>query len=351
MIGLPADQHLFLADTNPPEEGQDSWLWDVWFRLLEAEENEVDVRELPLKRQLARVDFDLSDNIFDPPDRIEELKARYAHDPDIYARYIEGRWIQSSEDALFYKVFRQGVHVVGEIETKLNSDPEIMVPEPNCFELITGWDLGVTNSAAVIAEKTYRDEPITDSEGKQTTHRVPVIKFLDELVITDEVFDMRDFVKEVCKRMDFWQDITGRGDKILWRAWSDRSAWDMRDPVHNRYHHQIVYEASEGRIVLTAAERGPGSVAQRVDLWKKLLFDERLFFSASKCPKLIEMNKSMKRGKSSIAVIQKGSKHKHPFDAASYLVASECLEDLQRQNTLSMFSKRKQESSLVSVSV
>jgi hypothetical protein len=62
------------------------------------------------------------------------------------------------------------------------------------------------------------------------------------------------------------------------------------------------------------------------------------------------MNKSLKRGTSTVAIIAKGSRHKHPFDAGRYLVASECHEELNR-SLIHSLRKERTESALVSVPV
>lgn len=351
LMGLAPDKHLFLADTNPDDPGH--WVYHVWFELLNLDPDEVPEEERALYDQLGRVDFDLADNIFDPQQRIDELKARYWHDQDLYSRYIDGKWTTATEDALFYKVFSAQRHVVGEISSPANKEPEIMVPEEGCFELFTGSDLGVTNSAAVVAEKVYRDETV-DANGKSVVKRVPCLKFLDELVRTGEVFSMDEFVMEWVQLLDFWEQILQKPGRIRWTHWSDRSAFDFRETVSNRYHHQIVYDASNGRIILQAADRGPGSIAQRVDLWRKLLFEDRLWFSADRCPKLILMNKSIKRGTSKMQVIAAHSLHKHIFDAASYMAASEFGDELQRQVVRDFIAQRRMnntESQVVAVSL
>lgn len=357
LLGLLSSKHLFLADTNPSDEGVESWIYKVWFELLDAEREDVDPAELALRDNLARVDFHISDNIFDTPERIAELKAKYYHDPDLYARYIDGKWVTASEHALFYTVYRSQIHEVGEIETASNKEPDTMIPEENCFELLGGWDLGVSNSAFAIAERTYRiekreigvDVEASDpsEKGKIIESKVAIFKFLDELIITGEVFSMDDFVLEALKKRTYWERLVGR--KILWKDWSDRSAFDARDAVTSRYHHQIVFEASGGKITLQAADRGPGSIAQRVDLWRKCLFDERIFFSRTHCPKLIQMNKSIKKGTSSVAIIQKGSVHKHGFDAASYIVSSEIPEELNREVIRNLLAQRRKPESQVAV--
>lgn len=343
LLGLPANEHLFLADTNPSDEGEASWIYQVWFTLLNMDAEAVPPEDRALRDNLGRMDFDISDNIFDTSERIAELISKYHHDPDLYARYIEGQWVTASEDALFYKVYRPGFHEIGEYETPANKEPVMMVPEEGCIELLSGWDLGVTNSAVVIAEKviTKRLLPNPGKPGELIEKDVPILKFLDELVLVGEDFLMEDFVLEFLKKRAFWEMVCGRPGRILWTNWSDRSAFDFVEPVTKRYHHQIVYDASGGLIQLQAADRGPGSVLERVDMWRKFLFDERLFFSRTKCHKLITMNKSIKRGTSRISVISTGSVHKHPFDAGSYIAASEFPNELQRQVVANIIAQRR----------
>lgn len=171
MLGLPPDKHLFLADTNPSDDGTKSWIYQVWFELanidLTSPENIESLKNGPLRITpeqlkfmqflqplLQVVEFTLDDNTLIEPERIDQLKAMLASNPDLWARYVEGKWVTASLDALFINVFRPGVHVVGEIETPGNTNPMIMVPEAECFELYTGWDLGVTNSAGGIDRKS-----------------------------------------------------------------------------------------------------------------------------------------------------------------------------------------------------
>lgn len=352
LIGLASDKHLFLADTNPSDEGVESWIYKLWFELLDMEDDQVPIEFAAIKHNLARMDFEIADNVFDTPERIAELISKYSFDEDLYARYIKGEWVTATEDALFYKVFRPSFHVRGEIETAGNKEPEVLVPEEGCHELYTSWDPGVTNSAVVIAEKHWVEVG---------SNKVGILKFLDEIVITGEVHRLEELTIAVMKRMVFWEEVVGRPGRVAWTHHSDRSVFDSHSPDSSRFYHQIIFEASylaiqnheiavTAPIVLQGLERGPGSISQRVDLWKKLLFDERLFFSANYCPKLIKMNKSIKRGTSSVQVVSTHSIWKHVFDAASYLCMAEFSEDLTRACILNMMKQRRNsESRIVSV--
>lgn len=361
MPHLSADQHLFLADTNPDLDlGQESPWYKLWYELRNATTDEELERFYPdvppeilkpLRDRLKLIEFTIDDNLSLSDQKKKELMADFAHDTDLTAAYYYGRWVTASTDALFFKVFRPLVHVIGGASTAPDEDVEIMVPEEGCIELCTGWDPGASvNSAAVIAEKTYRTEVVKDTSGKERELRLPVIKHLDELVIVDTPHDIGDFVLQFIEKMKFWEELMQRPGKVMWRHWSDRSVLDMREPTHSKFFHQLIFEASNGMINLMAADRGPGTVGQRVDLYRKLLFDDRLFFSRERCPWLIQSVKSLKRGTSEVAVIAKGQRWKHAWDASSYMVSSECYDELQKSVLMSL-RKVKSGSTLVSVPV
>lgn len=377
MIGLASDKHLLLACTNPSDEGEASFIYHLFFNVLDLPEKDVDPAERPLRKHIARVDFTLDDNIFDSQDRKDELKAKYHHDHDLEARYIYGKWTTSSEDALFHEVFREGVHVVGQKETPGNKNPETLVPSDECFELVTGWDPGGRNCAAGIAEKQMvkakflwpqlfksgtippidPDESIGFAGLKSTPpakvamspdKEFPIFKFLDELVLVAEDFRMEDFVEQFVEKMDFWENVMGKKGRVAWRHWSDRSAFEATVPFADRFWYEMIYEISGGRISLMAERGNRGAVSARVDLWRKMLWEQRLWFSAAKCPQLILMNKSIKKGATVGTVIQKGSPWKHSFDWASYLTSSEAYDELAKSIRVNI--RKRHENSLVSVS-
>lgn len=362
MPHLTEHQHLFVCDTNPDLDlGQESPWYKIWYELRSAETDEelaalypdVPPENLkPIRDKLKLVEFTIDDNYSLSDQKKAELMADFSHDPDLLAAYYYGRWVTASADAIFFKVFRPLVHVIGESPGPGDDEPEIMVPEPGCIELVTGWDPGASvNSAAVIAEKVFRTEVVKDEKGKEHERRLPIIKFLDELVVVDTPHDLGDFTLRFLERMLWWEKLLGREGKIVWRHWADRSVLDMRSPQAAKFFHQIIYEASDGQIHLLAAERGPGTVGQRVDLFKKMLFDDRLFFSRTMCPWLIQSVKSLKRGTSEVAVIAKGQRWKHAWDSASYLVSSECHEEMTKSVLLSMRKARPPSGGLVSVPI
>jgi hypothetical protein len=362
MIGLPEDKHLLLVDYNPPDDTC-WWIHDLWWDLLGADEAAIDPvgygfdagdpdalpALLALKRNLFRLDFFLEDNPWADPQHVALLKAKYAHNPDLYRRYILGEPARTTEHSLFADTFRQAIHVVGDIPTASNKDPDALLPLDTCTELITGWDPGDSvNSAAVIAEKVSRViDVVKQPDGTEDPVRAPVIKFLDEHVITGEPHRLEDFVYDFMVKMLRWEKHLGRVGEIKWRHWSDRSVFERFEQKSLTYLADIVLQTSmlwvkRGEfpksmvIYLVAADRNPGSLGPGIDLWRRMLFETRLYFSAPNCPKLIEANKSLRKPKTGTKLIQAGCVGKHPFDAARYLVTSEAWDELARDVMMEM---------------
>lgn len=357
MPQLRKEDHLFLADTNPDLVLAKSSPWHhLWYefphmseeQLLEAYPHVDPKRLKPLQRRLRLIEFDVDDNLSMSQADKDDLYAELAFNEDLIQAYYFGKWGSSGVDALFYKVFREKFHVVGETEMPGNPTPEVMQPEENCIELYTGNDPGVTNCASVIFEKFFPD-PLIYPQYKDK----PAFKLLDELVITGADFSLEAFIETLVKKMRKWEELAGKPGKILWTHWSDRSVFDMKVPFTDKMWHEEIMRVSGGLIRMQAADRGKGSVNARIDLFRKLLYDERIFINKNYCPVTIEMCKSIKGGKTQAGGIAKGSVHKHPFDATTYGLASECAHETQKSNLLNLQNKLqekgKTESGLVTV--
>lgn len=306
---------LFLGDTNPADDGEDSWIWRHWYNF--RIQDDVDEFAKLTQRLMALVEFTVYDNTFMTEARLNEQLARYDHSEDLKARYRFGKWVKAVGNSVFFDVFRPEGHIIGEYDVPTNPAPLMLVPEEGCLELLTGWDIGDINHAMVICEKVT----ITDSKGRDTT----AFKFLDECVYVGSDLSTRDFIKDALEKIAFWEEYLGY--EVKWRNWSDRSAFDRRDRSANIYDHQVVYQESQGRIILQAADRSPGSIKQRVVLNKKLLYEERMVISRSRCPNLIDSFQSLRKGKGNIAV-QTDSRFKHAWDAATYLLSGECYDEV-----------------------
>lgn len=357
MPHLKDSEHLFLADTNPDLDlGTESWIYKLWYEQRAGDDDtlrrlypSIDPKILaPQTKTLNLIEFSVDDNLSLSEDKKAQLMADFSHDPDLLRAYFYGEWVTASADALFFKVFRPQIHVLGELPTASNPEPEMLVPEENCSTLILGMDPGVTNCSAHILEK-YSQK--MDATGLMPEHERPGIKVLDEQVITKGDFDLRDFVEDLVERMEFWEAMC-KG-KVQWRMWSDRSVFDMKVAFSDHYWHQAIYLYSRGKISVMASERGPGSVRGRIDLTRKLFYEDRLYISKPRCPRTIEMVKSIKPGTRVNELIARGSVHKHPFDSMTYPIASELYNELDRevwhQLRMERIKKTDNESSLVMV--
>lgn len=356
MPHLLPHEHLFLADTNPDLDlGTKSWIYELWYEFKNADEEMLkklrpgsDLEtSRALQRQLKLIEFSVDDNLSLTAEKKSQLMADFSHDPDLVEAYFYGKWTTASADALFFKVFRPQFHVIGDIETAANKDPETLVPENNCSTLILGIDPGPVNCSSTILEKSFRTEYLSDGRSKE----VAVIKVLDELVTTGEDFDLFEYVEQLVEKMEFWERIVGLPDRVQWSQWSDRSAFDMRVPFSDRYWHQHIFSASGGKISLMAAERGKGSVRARIDLFRKLLYENRLFISNRFCPKTIAMCKGIKKGHREGELIQKGNVHKHAFDSLTYAVSMELFDEMSQEVIFQLREMRGQKkgSSVVAV--
>lgn len=308
---------LFLGDTNPAEEGEDSWIWKEFYDFRVRDDVTDDKRAI--QKRMALIEFSVRDNTFLTPQELEEQLGKYDFSEDLRARYRDGKWVKAVGNSVFFDVFRPLVHVLPHYISPVDNDPEILVPEKNCAELMTGWDIGDVNHGMVIAEKIF----ILNDQGKE----VSLFKFLDEVVHIGSNYSTRDFVSECMEKILFWEDWLGR--PVLWRNWSDRSAFSRRDRLTLTYDHQLVAQLSQGRIILQAADQTPGSIRQRVILNKKILFENRMVISRARCPNLIDSYQSLRSGKAQVAV-DTTSKFKHAWDAASYLIQGECVEEIVR---------------------
>lgn len=342
MPHLKTNQHLFLADTNPDLDlGTGSPWYELWYGLASmGDDCPMDLR--PLRDSLRVIEFTVDDNLSLSMEKKAQLRADFAHDPDLMAAYYWGKWVTASADALFYGVFKPNIHVVGDPDTPAIPNPEIMVPSEGCYELIGGLDPGARNCAAVILEKAtlVRDK-----------REIPAFAWLDEHVVVGEDFSLEDWIEQLVTKMDFWEKVMKKPGKVIWRWWSDRSVFDTKIPFTEKYWHEFIYDLSGGRITCMAAERGRGSVGARVDFFRKLIWEERLRVSKNRCPHGIQMIQSIRRGRGRV-IIPTQSPWKHSFDSVTYPIVSECYDELQRSVIVNLRKQNEtEESGLIQVAL
>lgn len=371
--GLDSSQFLFLGDTNPSDEGTDSWIYHLWFVYrTQTYEQYCDFqaeRGLPissepdfavLKSQLGLLEFEIEDNFFLTDADISTLITEHEHDQDLYDRYILGKWVTASTGALFAKHFREAFHVAGELETPGNPDPMMLVPQSSTWKLYISIDPGTSaNSYGSIFDKITLDLP-------NNRKSLPIFSILDEAAIIAEDHTIEDFTLMLCEKMFWWEQYC---DRIFeWQAWSDRSVFEQRENLSKKYYHQLIFEISsrywqqkydelgteqyaKRAIGLQAADRTPGSLKGRVDLARRVMFENRMIVSKTRCPKLIQCFKSMPSSKNDSDVPPKGHYMKHCFDGTFYGIAEESYDEATSAIYRTLRNQRgRSESGLVSIS-
>lgn len=308
-VHLKYEDHYWMADTNPADEGEESWIWKLWYEERCREDHE----DPAFRNDLGLIEIMIPDNPFLTQREIDNLNATFRHDPDLYNRYILGKWTTATSDSHFSDVFKPEIHIVGDASGPKEEDWEVLLPEENCTALITGSDIGSINHSFHIIE------PAKLADGP------PIYKVLDEVVILGEKVSLADVVEQWIERMRFWERVIG--GPIQWRHWSDKSAFDSYRPQAELYDYQFVYKASGGYITLQAAPKFNESVRSRVDTVRRLLFADRLLISA-RCKQAITMLNSLKKGTTSSKFVDRQSIFKHAFDSLSYALLAEAPIDL-----------------------
>ena len=196
-------QQMWLADTNPAEEGEDSWIHDVWYkeRVMPYDEylKYCQKRDLiPMEERVFKIwqdDLELiemfpEDNQMLEAGRLDRLKADNSSDEELYARYVKGAWVWGFGDKSrhFKASFKPSIHVVGNCSDVDTVNWEYANPSPACTELPTGWDLGDSNHAVVIAEVkvigdklhfVFLDE--VEHIGEETSVEVVVAEVMEKI--------------------------------------------------------------------------------------------------------------------------------------------------------------------------
>lgn len=317
MPGLRFDQHMWIADTNPPDDGPEHFAYQIWF----IEREMQDHPDPEFQKDLGLIHIALEDNIYADPKAVAALKATYRFDPEGWDRFILGKWTHTAghADKHFSLVFRPEIHVIGNAEGTDRGNWEYLLPQPDIAELIAGWDLGHSNHAFQILQRRFNEF------GKSEWD------VLDELVSVNEKVYVDEFALAALEKIEELEKLLGR--PVRWRHWSDTSAFRFNAGGTDDMDAATVERISRGKIrfISALAAKGPGSVRKRVQLFRQLLGENRIFLSAH-CFKTRQMFEQLRRGKKELDYIMRGDENKHPFDSLSYAIYSEMLEDLEEQS-------------------
>jgi hypothetical protein len=315
MPHLRDEDHFWMADCNPADSGEQSWIFSLFYKERLAENHPYP----DVQKKFGVIEFTLEDNILMSEAERNEIFARYAHDEDRKQRYCYGKWTTSTEKGLFSDVFMADTHVLGNVNPFDEYEWEILLPSEHCSNLITGWDPGAKNHS------THFFEKIPDEEKGSVFH------VLDEVVSLNTMLSIEDFTYMVMERLNFWTDYIREHchkNGVEERHWSDLSAFNQFRGALGNFDHTVVAIASEGRILLQASPRGTGrsTIYRRVDLLRKLLFQNRIFISA-RCIQTIKMIGSLKAGKTKDVPVEHADLV-HVFDSLTYGLAGELVHEL-----------------------
>lgn len=327
-LGIPYDQHLWIADTNPPEEGDQHWAYDIWFKDRVADEppeniaNENDLIEWKrYQSELGLVEFSIDDNPLADPRDIQNIKTTYAGDPEGWARFVEGKWVRGVgfKGAWFARDFKakRSQIVIGEAVGDDPSEWSVMLPESSSASLFVGLDTGETNHAAAIIQKRF-------------VNGVSHWDILNEVVSIKQEVLLEVFAEELFAKMVMYEQILGKQPD--WLAWGDTSLDRFRSNSVEGTDATVVMNATENRFFIQFAHdaKKPKTVRRRLTLIKNLIQQGRIFVSAN-CFKTIEMFEKLRKGNTEFQYIMKGDPNKHVFDAISYVIFSEMLQDNELQ--------------------
>lgn len=317
VIHMPFEAHQMIVDCNPPEDGEDHWLYDVFFQrggvMLQPD------KKSDYQQRFGRIQIVLDDNTLLDPREKQELIDKYRHDQNTYNRWVLGLWEKNTQSALFKEVFRRDFHIRGRC-VGAEDTWEVIIPDGQSHYLYSGWDLGDTNHAAIIA-------CTRDLDGDK------VWEIIDEIVMLHRKVSIADFTEIFMTRSEYWEAVLKGEYNITeprWRHWSDNSAMRFR-AASDSYDELIVRDASDGKVVLHGVRKGKNSVKDRVSVLRKLLFQNRFFVSA-RCKHVIRMIEKLPPGKTNGEEVDGSSPHKHVFDALTYLLVNEAPMELVRKS-------------------
>lgn len=338
--GRSPDDFVLLADANPPDEGQDHFLYKFFHELRLS--SEVSESEKAIQKCIFETVWTMDDNPYMSNEEKASKRGLYLGDPELYARYIGGLWVRAIRDALFADVFRIAMHVIG--STK-DPEPLLLLPSEHCSELVTSHDAGGVNPVSYIMEQIIFHQEFKNINGVTKHRNISCFNYLDELAFIGQEIQVSEFTMLMLEKMEQWEKEIGR--PITWWHYADRSALDVKESIVQRSVSDEMFAVSNGRIRLIGVPKGSGSVGLRLRLWRRLLVENRVLISGIKCPKLIEMNQCIKRGRAE-GTIALHSPHKHSADAATYSLVRLCWDELQ-QDVLQVRAATREETSLVSI--
>lgn len=330
-LGIPYDQHLWIADTNPPEEGDAHWAHQVFFidpnldeipDVFKTEDEIANFRRA--QQETGLVLFSIHDNPLADPRDIDNVKQTYKDDPEGWARFVEGKWVRGIgfKGAWFAKDFvsRKSQIVIGQADPR--EEPEnwdVLLPQKETTGLLIGLDTGETNHAGAIIQKRF-------------VNGMSYWDILDEIVHIKSEIMLADFGEELLAKMTAYEKYMAR--TLEWTCWADTSLERFRPNSVEGTDANIIMSNTDYKFHIQFATdaKKPKTVRRRLTLFINLLRQGRIFVSAN-CFGTIKMFEGLRKGNTEFQHVMKGDPNKHIFDAISYVIFSEMLQDNELQDT------------------
>lgn len=299
MYHLRRDQHQFIADSNPAEEGTDSWIYKLWYE----ERIQKTHPEPNFQKSLRLFEFHIEDNPFLDPGDIEELKGSNSDNQGDYDRNVLGIWSKGFglKGKLFGDLFIPNKHIIS---------PAIDIPD-DTVELYTGWDIGQVNNSFHILERRMIQMPTADNKMTWVSHWL----ILEELITIGEEIGTEEFAIQCYMLMCKVENYKNRN--FIWTHWSDDTAHNVFRASIQGYDAGLVLNATQGAVNLLAADKPKESVNVGTRIIRRLLMDNRLFVGGN-CPVTAQMLSDI-----SERDLETHSHLNHPFDSLRYPIYME----------------------------
>jgi phage terminase large subunit len=311
--GVPYSQMMWLADTNPGDDGEDEWYYQL-FEVERTMESVPDWCKTPAdierfrkrQKELSVHNIYLNDNIFLTQDEIDDVINSHAHDPDLYARYVEGRYVKASGDGFFSALFKPAVHIMGNCQRPNRSEWEVITLDETAISVDVGWDIGDRNTAVAFVYSVPDEKKINE------------YYIVDEVVVLDDQVSLDAIVDAVIQKMDALEKQVGHPLKFF--HWSDTSSFAKRISAENT-EAMLVHHISHGRITLNPSTKWSGSLNDGISMFRRLFFENRLKISAH-CFQMIQAIRGLKPERARGSGVQKIAENfaKHSWDAARYAI-------------------------------
>lgn len=346
--GVPQDEKQILCDTNPPEDGDASWIYEFFHaqRTMRREDypkfwDDSMVAEFKdIQRQKTVYRFLREDNPYADKQMMAEVAAMYMADEDEYNRMIKGEYSSVRKTLIFRGSFDRNLHVFGSAESANEDEWEVMTPSNSAsverdggdISMLCGWDPGDVNHS------WHAIQPWRNSNNDLC------FDILDEFVVTDKTMRLEDLTAEVMRKMKLLEAWLPT-EKFFWKHYSDSSVFkfeasagtdeamvqtdaDMTDAA-------VIRRASKGEIELigAGAVKNAGWQRKRCNLLVQLLNERRIRISAN-CTETIQMFNKLRRPKTEMRghYIAPDQKTKHPFDSLSYAISMMLIDQLVNES-------------------